>query len=84
MFHGNGLNNEPEFKVLITKYQGTYFDSADYDTYAPYNLVNQTAILDIFGINLSGNLIWKRSKFEHCKEKLAVSVGMRRISWPGG
>ena len=75
-FHGNGLNNEPEFKTLITKYLGTYFDSADYDTYAPYNLVNQTAILDIFGINLSGESnLGKGSKFEHCKEKISGVSG---------
>lgn len=75
-FHGGGLNNEPEFKTLITKYLGTYYDSEDYDTYAPYKLVNQTAILDIFGINLSDvSNLGKGSRFEHCKSKISGVSG---------
>lgn len=75
-FHGHSLNNEPEFKTLITKYLGTYYDSGDYDTYAPFNLVNQTAILDIFDINLSDvSNLGEGSRFEHCKSKISGVSG---------
>ena len=40
-----------------------------------HNLVNQTAILEIFYTNLSDVLIQKRVKFEHCKSKISGGSG---------
>lgn len=75
-FHGSGLDNDPVFKTLITKYIGAYYDTADYDTYAPFNIVNQSAILDIFGENLSDvSNLGEGSKFKHCKSKISGISG---------
>ena len=70
-FHGSGLSEHPTFNRLITKYLGSYYSSADYDTYAPANIVNPKFLSERFGINLAeSSAFGSGTAFKHCEAKV--------------